>query len=229
LCRQNKSPCNKNVSCKTDYSRQVYSNFTPTRSRWPLLLLEHGLCSNICSKMELWLTSYNLTKSYKLEQSTLSGIPKGQQEFLDQPSWIFSNTCSIDAAQAHLCVHVRSFVCLPELRISEVEAWNTQTFSIDAAQAQLCTHVTSLTLQPSLRLASQKFTSEGFLLENLQSNPTSTPIRTRKPDQVSEDVLASIWFSQINTMLIIWLPLAKSLTSVACTLCLETGLKLVLF
>jgi hypothetical protein len=49
-------------------------------------------------------------------------------------------------------------------------------------------------LLPGFGLASQKFTSEGFLLENLQSNLTSTPTRTRNPDSLSEEVLASVQF-----------------------------------
>jgi len=79
----------------------------------------------------------------------------------------------------------------------------TNTYSIDAAQAQLYAHVRGLTLQPGLGLGAQKFTSEGFLLENLQLNSFSLLDWTRRPDQVSEEVLASIRFSQINTLLII--------------------------
>ncbi len=52
-------------------------------------------------------------------------------------------------------------------------------------------HVRSLTLQPGL--SSQKFTSEDFLLKNLQSNFYSLPKWTRKPDQVSES------FREFNT------------------------------
>ena len=69
---------------------------------------------------------------------------------------------------------------------------HTNPFSIDTPQALLCAPVRSLIRNSELGHALQTFTSEGFLLENLQSNPTSTPIRTRKPDQVSEEVLASI-------------------------------------
>jgi len=103
-----------------------------------------------------------------------------------------TNTCSIDAAEAQLCLLAGA----GNLKL-------TNTFSIDTAQAQPCTHVRGLTLQPGLGLASQKFPSEGFLLENLQSNSFSLLNWTRKPDQVSVEVLAFVQFSQINTLLII--------------------------
>jgi hypothetical protein len=65
----------------------------------------------------------------------------------------------------------------------------------------------------------QKFTSEGFLLEKLQSNSSSNPNRTRKPDQASEEVLASVRLANKHFMLIcfafISVPQSIALSSVA--------------
>ena len=68
---------------------------------------------------------------------------------------------------------------------------------------QLCALLRGLPLSPKLELALQKFTSEDFLLRNLQWNYFSLFKQTRKPNQVSEEVLVSLRFSQINTLLII--------------------------
>jgi len=56
----------------------------------------------------------------------------------------------------------------------------------------LCTHGRGLTRQPKLELALQSLPLKVFFLKNLQSNFPSTPNMTRKPDQASEEVLASV-------------------------------------
>jgi len=67
----------------------------------------------------------------------------------------------------------------------------------------LCNKIPYTIFAVYLHLKGKKFTSKGFLLENLQLNPFSLTNRTRKPNQVSEEVLASIQFPQINILMII--------------------------
>jgi len=95
--------------------------------------------------------------------------------------------------------------------------WKLEThkhfFNRRTTGAQLWAPVRGLPFQPELGLALQNFTSEGFLLKNFQSNSPSTPDRTRKPDQESEEVLASVWFytnKQLNNYLFSLFDLARS-------------------
>jgi len=89
-----------------------------------------------------------------------------------------TNTCSIDAAQAHLCA----------CQSSGSVKWKLEThkhfFNRRCTGAtKRCAHVHSLPHPPGLRLATQKFTSGDFLLRNLQSNSDSLLNWTRIPDQ----------------------------------------------
>jgi len=129
----------------------------------------------------------------KALSGVLSGTPELQASQAEP--LLNTNTGSIDATQVHLHAHAHHRFTG---RSSGSVKWKLETlkhfFNRRTTGTQLCAPVCGLPRQPELGLALQKFSSEGFLLENLQSNFPSTPNRTRNPDQASEEVLVSVQF-----------------------------------
>jgi len=129
---------------------------------------------HICSRTELWLTFYDLTKSYKLEQRLSQGSHQARR--------------NSGSAKRNLCEHKHMFnlystsgSACTDGQSSWVVKWKLESLKHISNRrttgTQLCAPVCGLPLQPRLELALQKFTSEGFFLRNLQSNLPSHPNR----------------------------------------------------
>jgi hypothetical protein len=119
-----------------------------------------------CSGTELWSTFYDFTKSYKLEQRP----PRGSRQARGASSWacqahrerrhtilLNTNTCSIDAPQAHLRGLERADMPGRSFRLAELETWNSQTLCqcTRPKRIQLAQLVRGSTLSPVLWHASQ--------------------------------------------------------------------------
>jgi hypothetical protein len=129
---------------------------------------------------ELWLTFYDSTKSYKLEQRLSQGSPQAHRI-----SGSAKRNCHEHKHMLNRCSTSTSLMRSSRSagQSSGVVKWKLETlkhiFNRRTTGAQLCAPVCGLFLQPQLEPALQKFTSEGFFLD---------------PGPASEEVLASIQF-----------------------------------
>jgi len=91
-------------------------------------------------RTELWSTFYDLTKSYMLEQSTLSGIPTGQLEFRISQAKTFEhkhmfNRCSTGPSSP-TCAQLCLLAWAPDQWSGNLK--HTNTFLIYTEQVQHC-------------------------------------------------------------------------------------------